>query len=252
MVKQANRLEMPAALQGRVWLSVQTHQARQLIHGRKGNAGKATIIGLVGFADRLRLIWQASRDDDPYADWWLIKVHKAIETARAEIDNRQVGLTEQLAQLPAMEISIAASQQPYRISLNFVNPYAYRAAQLLGAFDSLMCTALTARHIGLLVEANYQQVVQDSARQLRALFLIPQGYRYLKIDRIAVQQASARSLEAKQAMGEVPAAILSGEQRPPLAPRKLLFPTGMRGQINLQPGSVIPHDKQHDEANIDS
>jgi hypothetical protein len=29
-----------------------------------------------GFADRLRVIWQAARNDDPYADWWLIKVHE--------------------------------------------------------------------------------------------------------------------------------------------------------------------------------
>ena len=107
-VKRTDFQVMPAALQGRVWLSVQTHQARQLIHGRKGNAGKATIIGLVGFADRLRLIWQAARDDDPYADWWLIKVHEAIEVARTEIDNQQAALTQQLAQLPAIEVSIAA------------------------------------------------------------------------------------------------------------------------------------------------
>ena len=72
------------------------------------------------------MIWQAARGDDPYADWWLIKVHEAIEAARTYIDHRQTDLVKQLAQMPAMEVSIAASQRPYRVQLKFANPYAYR------------------------------------------------------------------------------------------------------------------------------
>ncbi len=68
-------------LRGQVWLTIQTHQAQQLVRGRNGTPDKPAIIGLVGFADRLRVIWQAARNDDPYADWWLIKVHEAIEAS---------------------------------------------------------------------------------------------------------------------------------------------------------------------------
>ena len=44
-----------------------------------------------------------------------------------------------------LAISVAASERPCRVRLRFANPYAYRAAQLLGAFDRLVCTAMTAR-----------------------------------------------------------------------------------------------------------
>ena len=58
------RPDKPGALQGQVWLTLQTSQAQLLVHGRDGTIDKATIIGLVGFADRLRVIWQAARGDD--------------------------------------------------------------------------------------------------------------------------------------------------------------------------------------------
>ncbi|MCB1764281.1 MAG: DUF1845 family protein, partial [Gammaproteobacteria bacterium] len=66
----------PGVLRGAVWLRLQTRQAERLIHGRSGNEGKPAIIGLAGFADRLKPIWQAAQDDDPYADWWLIRIHE--------------------------------------------------------------------------------------------------------------------------------------------------------------------------------
>jgi len=55
-------------LRGQAWLTVQTRQAQQLIRGRNGSADQPAIIGLIGYADRLRVIWQAARDDDLYAN----------------------------------------------------------------------------------------------------------------------------------------------------------------------------------------
>ena len=147
---QPDKTDKPGALQGQVWLTVQTSQAQQLIHGRSATPDKPTIIGLIGFADRLRVIWQAARGDDPYADWWLIQVHEAIERTASDINRQQVELDQQLAQMTALAVSVAVSERPYRIQLQFANPYAYRGAQLLADYDRLVCTALTARHIGLL------------------------------------------------------------------------------------------------------
>ena len=236
-VEQSRPQEKPGALHGQVWLTIQTNQAQQLIHGRAGNPDKPTIIGLIGFANRLRVIWQAARNDDPYADWWLIKVHEAIEVARSYLDHQQADLDKQLEQMVSMEVSVAASQRPCRVHLQFANPYAYRGAQLLAEFDRLVCTALTARHIGLMDGKAYVHVQQTCARKLRALFMMPQSYRFLKIDRESVYKATGRSHEARQTMGELPDDILSGERQAPLVPRKVKFPSGFAGHVNLYPGS---------------
>jgi len=248
---QSGQSEKPGVLQGQVWLSVQTQQAQSLIHGRKAILGKPAIIGLVGFADRLRIIWLAARRDDPYADWWLIQVHEAIESASASIRREQAKLDNRLEQMRGMEVTVAASRRPYRIQLQFANPYAYRGAQVLSEYDRLICTALTVRHIGLLDGATYRQIQESCARKLRALFLIPQGYRLLKIDRESVHLNKGRSSEARQVMGAVPEDILSGERLAPFAPRKVNVPRGISAAMGLHPAS-LPAMHSPDSENDDS
>ena len=252
LVERPGQPEKPGALHGEVWLTVQTRLAQQLIHGRKATPDKPIIIGLVGFANRLRVIWQAARNNDPYADWWLIKVHEAIEGARNDISRQQVDLVKQLEQMTAMEVSIAASQRPYRVHLQFANPYAYRAAQLVAEYDRMACTALTARHIGILDGTAYVDIQQACAHKLRALFMIPQSYRFLKIDRESVRLKTGRSHEARQAMGEVPDAILSGENQAALVPRKVKFPSGFAGHVKLRPESPVPDTALSEDKNVDS
>ncbi len=243
--------EKPGALRGQVWLKIQTLHAQRLFKGRAASAEKPIIIGLVGFADRLRVIWQGARNDDPYADWWLIKIHEGIEIAGDYIHDRQVDLVKQLEQMNALEIDIAASQHPYRVPLKFANPYAYRGAKLLAEFDKLVCMALTARHIGLLDSQASEDILKAGARKVRALFMIPQSYRLLKINREQVQKAIGRSHEARQLMGEVPDDVLNGERHAPLVPRKVEFPSGFSRNVNLSPGTSVADTTPSEDKNND-
>ncbi len=231
--------EKPGALRGQVLLTLQTIHAQRLFQGRAATAEKPTIVGLVGFANRLRVIWQGARSDDPYADWWLIKIHEAIEIAGDAIRSSQVDLVKRLEQMNAMEVDVAASQRPYRVPLKFANPYAYRGAKLLAEFDKLVCMALTARHIGLLDSKASEDILKASARKVRSIFMIPQSYRLLKINREQVREAKGRSHEARQLMGELPGDVLSGERQAPLVPRKVAFPAEFAEHVNLRPGSPV-------------
>ena len=243
--------EKPGALRGQVWLLIQTIHAQRLFKGRVASAEKPIIIGLVGFANRLRVIWQGARNDDPYADWWLIKIHEGIEIAAEYVRNGQMELVKQLEQMNALEIDVASSQRPYRVPLKFANPYAYRGAKLLGEFDKLVCLALTARHIGLLDSKASEDVLKASARKVRAVFMIPQSYRLLKINREQVRKAMGRSHEARQLMGEVPDDVLNGEHRAPLVPRKLEFPSGFSRNVNLHPATSVANTTPHKNKNDD-
>lgn len=231
----------PGALRGQAWLTVQTRQAQRLIRGRNASVDKPAIIGLVGFADRLRVIWQAARNDDPYADWWLVRVHEAIGQARAFIRQSQAGIEERLAQSPAIEVAVAESLHPYRVPLQFANPYAYQGAQLIGEYDILVRTLLSGCHVGLLDRPSSERIVQLGGRRIRGLFNVPQGYRFLGIDRNSVRRQDAKALQAQDAMGALPATVLSGEQQAPLVPRKLRFPEGyLTGQVVASPETAQP------------
>ncbi len=235
MTHAKRETKMPGALRGQAWLTVQTRQAQQLICGRSKTADKPTIIGLVGFADRLRVIWQAARDDDPYADWWLIKVHDALETARHFISQCQEGLNIQLAQMKAMEISLAESLQPYRVQRKFANPYAYQGAQLIAEYDTLVCTVLTCRHVGQVDDAAVQAIINLSARKIRGIFTVPQGYRKLGIDRLCITRSSGKDVRAISLMGELPEDVLSGKHHAPLVPRKTSFQKSQHRPLALEP-----------------
>jgi integrating conjugative element protein (TIGR03761 family) len=243
--------DKPGALRGQVWFSIQTSHVQRLFHGREASPTKPAIVGLVGFANRLRVIWQGARDDDPYADWWLIKIHEAIVAAGDELCRRKQQLTESLEQMNALDVDIAASKRPYRVPLNFANPYAYRGAKLLAEFDHLVCMALTLRHIGLLGNQASENIIKASARQLRSLFMIPQSYRLLKINRELVRTSTGRSFEARKMMGEIPADVLSGARQAPLIPNKRIMSTGFVGQVKLHPEPSPDEDNRFTNNNDD-
>lgn len=226
---------VPGALRGQAWLTVQTRQAQRLIRGRSGTADKSAIIGLVGFADRLRVIWHAARSDDPYAHWWLIKVDEALEGARERIANERSALDAALEQVTALEVAVAESTKPYRIALQFANPYAYRGAQLIADYDTFVRTLLTAQHVGIVGDATTEGLLNGCARKIRGVLALPQGYRFLGIDRAAVRQQTATAQRARQAMGEVPEEILNGERKAALAPRLVRFTEEAAQHLRLAP-----------------
>lgn len=242
----------PGALRGQAWLTVQTRQAQQLIRGRNGTPDKPAIIGLVGFADRLRVIWQAARDDDPYADWWLIKVNDALDQARQLIAVKQSALDDRLTEMTALEIVVAKSLRPYRVPLQFANPYAYRGAHLIAEYDTLVRTLLTSCHVGLMDWDSSEKVIKLSARKVRGTFAVPQGFRYFAIDRESLQQDSNKKEQARQLMGDLPDAVLNGEQRAPLVPHKMPFPKATHRSVKLESLSPLPDTRYSTDENHDT
>ena len=221
------------ALRGEVWLAVQTYQAQSLLRGRRGSEDKPAITGLLGFADRLKLLWQAARQDDPYADWWLIKVEEAIAQCRTQLN----GVSEQLNALLdsecSLEISVAESSRPQRIALQFANPYAFRAAQMLADYDRLVCTSMTLRHTGFDIPEPLREQADGSGRWVRRVFALPQGYHFYDIARSDVLQGTQKALKAREVMGLMPEDVMSGVQVPSLRPRS---PEIRVGAVNTDTG----------------
>ncbi|WP_208022035.1 PFL_4669 family integrating conjugative element protein [Pseudomaricurvus hydrocarbonicus] len=160
-------LARTGGLQGDVWLTLQTYQAQALIRGRRAEEGKPVIVGLLGFAERLRTLWQAARMDDPYADWWLLKVEEGIAGSRAQLCRLQQLLEALIASAEGLEVSIAHSERPQRVSLQFASPYAFRAAQLLADYDQVVCTAMTLRHVGMTIPDALLDQLKGSGRWVR-------------------------------------------------------------------------------------
>ncbi|MCP4283086.1 MAG: DUF1845 domain-containing protein [Gammaproteobacteria bacterium] len=83
---------------------------------------------------------------------------------------------------------------------------------------------------------------QTSSPSLRLLF----SDRLLGIDRASVHRQDEKAQRAQTLMGELPPAVLSGEQQAPEVPRKRHFPAEYRKAATQAP-SVSSPDTQHGE-----
>lgn len=210
--------DTPGTLRGRASLIVQTRQAQRLVYGRKQSPDQPGIIGLVRFGMLMKRVWVAAMLDDPYADWFLLQLHDALEAARHEIRRMQVEVDTVLQSTRGVEIAVAHSLKPVRVPLQFANPYGYMGAYLVGDFDELVCAVLTARHVGLLTRDTAEQLLNRGGRGIRRAFLLPTLWKYVGVDRNDVRQDNQRAQAAAAVMGALPQAILDGTQRARHAP----------------------------------
>lgn len=208
----------PGALRGQTALRIQTRQAQRLVHGRNKDEDKPAIIGLIRFAALLRPIWNGARNDDPYAAWWLLRIHEALETAWAEIDRLNETVQSRFQAVPGFRVRVAESLNPIEVPLVFGNPYCFRGAYLVARFDELVRAVMTARHVGLLDRDNAERCLHQGGRQVRGAYNAPLGYKFFGITREDIIQANAKATQARALMGDIPPGVLSGEQRAPYAP----------------------------------
>lgn len=208
----------PGPLRSESWITLQTRQAQRLVGGRRAEDGTPGIVGLTRFASMLRPLWNAARADDPWADWWLLKVHDAIEQGHQELDVLLEHVSGLLKKTPNVSVTMAVSIEPLKVPLTFTNPYAFRGAYLLAKFDDLVRAVLTARHVAMLDRDSSERLIADGGRQVRRAYNSALGYRFLAISREDARLMTARIKEAEAQMGALPPDILESKLRAPFAP----------------------------------
>ena len=208
----------PGNLQGTATLVIQTRQAQRLLTGRPKSGEKARIVGLYHFSGKMRTIWMASCQDDPYADWYLVQVEDNIKETRLELTRLQQHVLASLQSIPGIEVKVARSTSPVRVPLRFGTPYGYMGAYLISEFDQLMSAILTAEHVGLLTRDSGQQLTARGSRLIKRSFAIPLSWKPLAVTREDVQQNTQLAQLAREQMGEIPEDILVGIRRARVPP----------------------------------
>jgi len=211
--------ESPGALRSQAVMEIQTRQAQRLVYGRMAAEGKHEIVGLLRFAAMLRPIWSGSMADDPYADWWLVKIERELTQAREQLKHMENTVEQHLAGAPAVNVVVAQSLSPAKLELNFSNPYAFHGAYLLADYDALVRAVLTARHVGLMDSRTSEKLLAEGGRYLRAAYETGRGYRYMGIKRVDLVQGTAKARKAVETLGELPQPVISGKLRSTYAPK---------------------------------
>lgn len=208
----------PGRLKGEVHLTLHTAYAQKLFLGFRPDKRS---INLLQFGGRMTQIWDASERDDPYADWYLLKVYdllmKLQKQLSGEIKEYQAKLKE-ANQLANLTINPFESQQPVIESLWFRTQYGYMAASLIAHFDELMRTILTANRVGILLDKPEKDIRQFWLDELLALFRLPFKWKPLPVTRADFKSDNDQAKIAQEKMGQLPEPILLLTLRSPFAP----------------------------------
>lgn len=239
-VDYATAAQRPGTLRGEASLLIQTRQAQRLVYGRRQSKEQPGIVGLVRFGLLTKRIWTSAMLDDPYADWFLIQMHEALEASRETIRAFKRQVDALLQGMEGVDIRIAHSLQPVRVPLQFANPYGYMGAYLIADFDELVRTVLTARHVGLIARDPAEQMLERGGRAVRRTFLIPMGWKHCAISRDDLRHETPRGRTARAAMGELPQDVLEGTRRAGHAPA--IHKTATRGAVvtDNTPNEIAP------------
>ena len=140
----SSRQATPGRLQGAATLVIQTQQAQRLLGGRVGGKTKHRAISLHHFSRLMRQLWLASQQNNPVALACLQRVDAALGDSQRALAELVQQISEKLKTTTGIEIDVAQSAAPLRISLRFGTPYGFKGAYLIAEYDRLVCAVLTA------------------------------------------------------------------------------------------------------------
>lgn len=191
---------VPGKLEMSAKIKLHTKLAINLFRGQKSDPATnfRGIIGLARFARQVANIWSASAIDDPYADQCLIEIEQAWKDAKTLIDGRTKTLKALLTGMDDFEVETQASVEPVTIELKFFSPWGFRGALLLRDLDQMIRLALTGRHLGLIMDSDWNRTVTDSLRAVRHMFAQVMNWTHTAVTRNDIAANNKVAIRAKQ------------------------------------------------------
>lgn len=199
-----------------VFIELRTEAAYRLVIGRPRTAQKPAINGLLSFASLLRDIWDAAKNGDPYARWWLVKVEVALGKAETTLEPALRSARKTLSTCTPLEIDQSRGRPPRRLDLMFACPYAYYAARLLKQLDLLITQLDISVQLGVLRKPDTTNSRLRCERAMRHAFTASQGFWNFGVTHELVECRDPKAVDAEAKMGVLPDDILTGECWPAL------------------------------------
>lgn len=207
------------SLRSAMSLTLHTHHASRIWHGRAATEGRPGIVGLNGYIAAMNKMKRGSEQDDPYSDWWMIRIEEKLAQTKETLKLLREQVDQALADIPpALNLGENLNVQPVKLPL-FVNAQlGFMAVYLLADYDELARKLILAHHTALIDRHTLERWLNDGAHALRSLFSLAQQYRYSGCTRddFAAKNAAART--AFEKYGELPQAVLEGTERSRYAP----------------------------------
>ncbi|WP_372178664.1 PFL_4669 family integrating conjugative element protein [Xanthomonas axonopodis pv. phyllanthi] len=207
------------SLRSAMSLTLHTHHASRIWHGRAPADGRPGIVGLNGYIAVMNKMKRGAEQDDPYSDWWMLRIEEKLSQTDTALRQLREQVDRALTEVPAaLSLGDNLNVQPIRLPL-FVNAQlGFMAVYLLADYDELARKLILAHHTALIDRSTLERWLNEGAHALRSLFSLAQQYRYSGCTRddFAARNAAARA--ALEKFGELPQDVLEGTRRSRYAP----------------------------------
>ncbi|WWL67649.1 TIGR03761 family integrating conjugative element protein [Burkholderia pseudomallei] len=235
------------ALRSAMQLTLHTHHAARIWHGRAAAEGRPGIIGLNGFVAIMNKMKRGAEQDDPYSDAWMLRIEDKLAQTKVTLQTLREQVDQTLADVPpALTLGDNLNIQPVRLPLFINAQLGFMAVYLLADYDDLARRLILAHHTAMIDRRTLERWLNDGAHALRSLFSLAQQYRYsgTQRDDFAANNAAARA--AREKFGELPQDVLEGTRRSRFAP-----PIVHRSGLAQRPASLAI-TTEPDEATADA
>ncbi len=201
-------------------IEIHTKHASRVWKGRKKSEEKESIIGIPRFAEIMRSMEGAIREDDPYADYWFHEVEKKIADVKSHIEETKREVDEFISEKvpPGMSVSDNMSQEPLIIDLRIRSKLAFQLVYCLMDFDKLASKILLGNHIAIIDNGTKEKLTSHAERLMRGAMSLAYKWRYSGVTRDDMVANNAKARKVIETMGECPDEYLTGELRSSLAP----------------------------------
>lgn len=206
-------------LRSQMTLQIHTKRVSRLWYGRKKQGDIPGIIGLTGFIAITNRINIGSRQDDPYSDWWMLKIEDKIDEVKRQLETLKEYVDQVFVSVPSsFSLTENINMQPATLPVYAGSHLGYLAIFILASYDEIVRKALLACHIGLMYRSTFDSWLEEGDHLLRSLFSLVQQYHYTGITRKDLIESNAKAIAAIEQFGEVPADILNGTKRSRFTP----------------------------------
>lgn len=231
------------ALRSAMQLTLHTHHAARVWHGRAAAEGRPGIIGLNGFVAIMNKMKRGAEQDDPYSDGWMLRIEEKLAQTKVTLQTLREQVDQALADVPpALTLGDNLNIQPVRLPLFINAQLGFMAVYLLADYDDLTRRLILAHHTAMIDRRTLERWLNEGAHALRSLFSLAQQYRYsgTQRDDFAANNAAARA--AREKFGELPQDVLEGTRRsrfaPPIVRRSGLAQRSASASSETEPAAV--------------
>ncbi|HFQ13991.1 MAG TPA: TIGR03761 family integrating conjugative element protein [Gammaproteobacteria bacterium] len=198
-------------------VKLHTLQGVHLFLGQRRQGSRPGYPGLRQFAGNIARPYRLAAQDDPWADWWLIKAESALAQSTHDLAQLEARLDHFLAQFPLVPDDSLA-QKTTEMTFHFGTPYGYLGAMLLLQYDAYVQKLVQARHLGLLDRNELSRWIRNGRRVVIRAYLSSTGYHDLGVTRADLQPLREPARAATAKMGALPQGVMDASERSRYAP----------------------------------